>query len=329
MSKIMVSICCITYNQEKYISDALNSFLMQKTDFSYEILIHDDASTDRTPEIIKEYVMDYPDIIKPIYQTENQYSKGIEIFYNYNFTRAKGKYIALCEGDDYWINENKLQIQVDYMEQNPNCSLCTHTSEKVSGVKKLFGIIRPNRGDKNYRTDDVILGGGGMFATNSMLFPSNLVRSLPEFYFNAPIGDYPLTIFLSLHGDVHYIDSCMSSYRFMSEGSWSVKMKSNKSKLIELNNKIAEMLNEINDYTNYEHSTVIEKVLIDNEIKLLVENLGIKIFKNDKYAELYKKLNTKEKLKVFVNIYVKNIIKINFPFIFKLIRGLKIKLKSF
>ena len=116
-NNIMVSICCITYNQEKFIRQALDGFLMQKTNFKYEIIIHDDASTDNTANIILEYEKKYPDIIKPIYQTENQYSKGKKPTL-ITYKAAQGKYIALCEGDDYWIDENKLQLQVDYMEKN-------------------------------------------------------------------------------------------------------------------------------------------------------------------------------------------------------------------
>jgi glycosyltransferase involved in cell wall biosynthesis len=115
----LVSICCITYNHEKYIQQCLEGFLIQKTTFLFEILIHDDASTDRTADIIREYETKYPDIIKPIYQTENQYSKGVIVSAVYNWPRAKGKYIALCEGDDYWIDSYKLQKQVDFMEANP------------------------------------------------------------------------------------------------------------------------------------------------------------------------------------------------------------------
>jgi len=105
----IVSICCITYNHEKYIRDAIEGFLMQKTLFPIEILIHGDASTDKTADIIKEYEVKYPDIIKPIYQTENQFSKGVSISATYQFPRARGKYIAICEGDDYWTDPHKLQ----------------------------------------------------------------------------------------------------------------------------------------------------------------------------------------------------------------------------
>ena len=121
----MVSICCITYNQEAYIRDALDGFIKQKTNFQWELLIHDDASTDRTAEIIREYAKRYPDRIFPILQTENQYSQGLtNISGTFNFPRARGKYIAMCEGDDYWTDETKLQRQVDFMEAHPGCSLC-------------------------------------------------------------------------------------------------------------------------------------------------------------------------------------------------------------
>lgn len=116
--KPLVSIGCITYNHEKYIRDAIKGFLMQKTTFPFEILIHDDASTDGTADIIREYEKKYPDKIKPIYQMENQYSKGIPISATYQFPRARGKYIALCEGDDYWTDPYKLQKQVDFLEKN-------------------------------------------------------------------------------------------------------------------------------------------------------------------------------------------------------------------
>ena len=107
----MVSICCLAYNHEKYIRKTLEGFVNQKTNFNYEILIHDDCSTDNTVNIVEEYRKKYPKLIKPIYQKENQHSKGIKISNVYQFPRAQGKYIAMCEGDDYWTDMNKLQKQ--------------------------------------------------------------------------------------------------------------------------------------------------------------------------------------------------------------------------
>ncbi|MCF6211117.1 MAG: glycosyltransferase [Gammaproteobacteria bacterium] len=128
-SSPLLSICCITFNHEPYISETIDSFLIQETDFPIEILIHDDASTDATATIIKNYEKKYPDIIKPIYQVENQYSKGGGINSRFNFSRAKGKYIALCEGDDYWTDPKKLQIQVDFLESHPEYVITYHDSQ--------------------------------------------------------------------------------------------------------------------------------------------------------------------------------------------------------
>ena len=129
-TKPIVSICCITYNHENYIRDAIEGFLMQKTTFPIEIIIHDDASTDKTAEIVKSYAEKHPDLILPILQAENQYSKGIPIS-TYAYPKARGKYIAFCEGDDYWTDPYKLQKQVDFLESNPDCSWCFHASENT------------------------------------------------------------------------------------------------------------------------------------------------------------------------------------------------------
>lgn len=127
MNTPLVSICCITYNHAQFIRKCLDGFLMQKTDFPIEILIHDDCSTDGTTEIIREYEAKYPDLIFPLYEEENQYQQGKagEIDF-YNYRRARGKYIAYCEGDDYWTDPLKLQKQVDFMEANPEYSVCFH-----------------------------------------------------------------------------------------------------------------------------------------------------------------------------------------------------------
>lgn len=134
MNKPLVSICCITYNHAPFIRQCLDGFLMQQLslealpyrkeyEVGFEILIHDDCSTDGTTEIIKEYAAKYPDIIKPLYEKENQYSKGVWVD-GYNYRRAQGKYIAYCEGDDYWTDPLKLQKQIEFMEANPEYSVC-------------------------------------------------------------------------------------------------------------------------------------------------------------------------------------------------------------
>lgn len=116
----IVSIICHAYNHEEFIKNAIEGFLIQETDFLYEIIIHDDASTDSTKQIIESYVNKFPDKFVPIYQTENQFSKKKSISANFTYPKAKGKYISLCEGDDFWTDKYKLQKQVDFLEKNPD-----------------------------------------------------------------------------------------------------------------------------------------------------------------------------------------------------------------
>ena len=170
MQNILVSIYCTAYNHEKYIADAIDSFLVHQTNFKYEILIHDDASID----IIREYEKKYPDLIKPIDQTENQYSKiGITTVDKINFDRALRKYIAVCKGDDYWTDQYKLQKQIDYMESHPECSLCVHAGYVVSAVnKKKQDINRTNKGEK--------LG----FKRKLILYIDNIVQVSLNFFRN-------------------------------------------------------------------------------------------------------------------------------------------------
>lgn len=165
---IMVSIRCTAYNHEKYIRDALEGFVMQKTNFRFEAIVHDDASTDGTAAIIREYAEKYPDIIKPIYETENQYSKHDGSLTKIMNSACKGKYIAMCEGDDYWTDPYKLQKQVDFLENNPGFTMvwhdaCIETNGKI--IKQL------NRYDKDCESaiNEIIFNGGLFIPTASIL----------------------------------------------------------------------------------------------------------------------------------------------------------------
>ena len=149
MTNPLVSICCITYNHAQFIRKCLDGFLMQETNFPIEILIHDDCSTDGTTEIIREYEAKYPDLIFPLYEEENQYQQGkaAEIDF-YNYRRARGKYIAYCEGDDYWTDPQKLQKQVDFMEANPEYSVCFHDFQKYDIRDDKW--LRPTYGEYEF-----------------------------------------------------------------------------------------------------------------------------------------------------------------------------------
>lgn len=227
-NSIMVSISCLTYNHEKYIRQCLDGFVMQKTTFRFEAIVHDDASTDRTAEIVREYADKYPDIIKPIFETENQYSKGNGILENIMVSNLRGKYVAICEGDDYWIDPLKLQKQFDYMESHPNCSLCFHPDYCLISDGRLIPHI-PRLKKKFYSVKGILWRGAEFVATNSMFFHRKYYLNYderPDFWKYSPVGDAPLTYYLALNGQVGYLDDVFSVYRIQSSGSWTSRHKS-------------------------------------------------------------------------------------------------------
>lgn len=224
--EIMASINCVTYNHAGYIRKALDSFLMQETDFQFEILVHDDASTDGTSDIIREYAKRFPDRIFPLIQEENQYSQGIDnISGAFNFPRARGKYIFMCDGDDYFLSPHKLQRQVNYMEAHPECTLCIHSARIELVGKALADMqMRPYHGNRLLSPEEIVDKPSG-YAMSSMAFPARLVKRLPEYYVDCPVGDTPIQLMAAAEGWGYYMDEPMSVYRVGVRGSWTSEGK--------------------------------------------------------------------------------------------------------
>ena len=213
MKEPLVSISCITFNHENYIRDALEGFLMQKTDFDFEILIHDDASTDGTQKIIEEYAGKYPEIIKPILETENQYVKGRRGSLVFNIPRAKGRYIAFCEGDDYWTDPRKLQKQVDFLEKNKDFIACVHRVKIMAEEGRTVD-------DEYISPPDIIrtkdLYTGWLFHINSLL-----VRNIREEFVqwsSSMYIDTAFSIMISQYGKIKGLPDVMSVYRKHTSG---------------------------------------------------------------------------------------------------------------
>ncbi len=260
-----VSIICCTYNDEQYIRDSLNSLLAQKTNFPIEILIHDDASTDNTAAIIREYEKAYPQIIKPIFQKDNQSSRGIDV-QQINYERARGKYIAICNGSDYWIDEYKLQRQYDYLEKTKNCVLSVHASKLVdSNGKYLNEICAPSKMNKFYDTRELIKGSSGLFVTNSMFFRANIVKNRPSLFMNEKFTDYVLILYLSLFGQVHFMRDLMSCHRVGEQGDWTTAQVANDGTDKQPFQEIGEWLLQFDEWTNYSFSDAIEAKLNAND----------------------------------------------------------------
>ena len=219
-NEVMVSAYCLAYNHEKYIRDALEGFVNQKTNFKYEVIVHDDASTDHTAEIIAEYAAKYPDIIKPIFEEENQYSKDVRIGRDLLFPQMKGKYIAICEGDDYWCDANKLQRQVDFLEAYADYSACVHNTEELDCISGGKRALYDTKADHDVTFAEAMEHGGAAFHTSSVLCRREYCFP-PEGLSAEHFGDYPRAVYLCLSGKVHRFKEIMSVYRLFAAGSWT------------------------------------------------------------------------------------------------------------
>ena len=298
-----VSILCAVYNHEKYLRKCLDSFINQKTNFKYEAIIHDDCSTDNSKKIIEEYHEKYPDIIVPVYEEENQYSKGKRINIDILIPKIRGKYFALCEGDDYWINDNKLQKQYDFLENNPDYSFCVHNALIVNKEGKTINKIDTVNKSRNVSCDEFIIGGGEFVATNSIFARSYLTKNLPP-YFNDFSIDYLWQIYLSSQEKTYCFDEYMSSYRIGVENSWTQRIKNDIDKSIKIINKINYKLDEFNKYTNYKYAKSVKKRILMNEIKYYDLIGKYDKLKEKKYKDIIKEYPIKIKTKYFIKIYM-------------------------
>lgn len=250
MEEVLVSIWCTAYNHGAYIRDAIEGFLAQRTSFKYEILIHDDASTDNTAEIVKEYEKKYPDFIRGIYQTENQYSKNHpsgKWIQKLQIQNCRGKYVAYCEGDDYWIDVQKLQRQVDYLEAHPECVAALHN-----------GVVADYEEHKLYAKDlyekDCLVFPGDIITQKAIPLTASMVCrceviEMDELYSNVGIGDYPMLLYCLTKGAVYYCSRIMSVYRFRHPGSWTSSVLSSESSVIIHNVSMIHFLKLFNIHT--------------------------------------------------------------------------------
>lgn len=221
----LVSICCTTYNHQDYIKDTLDGFLMQKVDFPIEILIHDDASTDDTVSIIKEYETEHPHLLRLILQDKNQYSHGIDVWNTYLLPAAKGKYLALCEGDDFWTDPLKLKKQASFMEKNHDYGFIhTDINQLIQNtgviIKKTNKALNNNctslsRRDLFYMLSDASY----KIRTATVMFRKNLLYLIPKDDKKFLMGDTPLWFNLSQLTKFKYLDDVTAVYRVLPESA--------------------------------------------------------------------------------------------------------------
>ena len=308
-NQIKVSVLCMVYNHDKYLKKCLESIVQQQTNFEYEILVHDDCSTDQSIQIIKEYSKEYPNIIVPIYEKENQYSKGRKILLDILMPMMRGKYFAICEGDDYWIDSNKLQKQFDFMEKNREFTLCVHNAIKVNNNNKKIGKIQPVKKSKELNCKDFIMGGGGFVSTNSIFALSDLINNLPD-YFKILTLDYTWQIFLSSQGKTYCFEEYMSAYRVGVQNSWTDRMRKNPEKYIKLLIRMKEMLEKFNALNNNKYDKVVQYKKNSIDLDILITSGDYEKIKQEPYCSIIKKKTLKQRLSYFKMIKLSKLYKI-------------------
>ena len=325
----MVSIRTQTYNHEQYIAQALDSFLQQETNFPFEIVVHDDASTDKTADIIREYEAKYPKIIKPIYETENQYSKKDGSLRKIMDNACKGKYIAYCEGDDYWCDPHKLQMQYEAMEAHPECSLCTHivqcVSEQGNPVERFHpphGLFNTNIIQQDELAQAIIANFRYPFQTSSYFILNDLLRKNESFFDIPGNGDEKIMRLCLNNGKTYFISKTMSCYRLQSIGSWSSKMRYSKEmRMTNLYNNI-KLNQEFDKYSNYRFHKFVEIAIRKNHISIAAANGQLKELFSPENREITKKMYPSS---VWMKFYICS----KMPtFIVKMIFFLRSKLKG-
>ena len=269
-----VSVLCAAYNHEEYLRQTLDSFVNQKTDFPFEVLVNDDASTDSTGDIIREYAAKYPEVIRPFYQKENLYSRRINLYDVVFFPACRGEYIAVCEGDDYWNDPEKLQLQVNWLDSHPEYSACVHNSIGRF-TDQPDKVLFAQDGDRDIPFEQVVQGMSHAYHTSSILARREFILNPPDYrdvaYHQGYFTDYAVGVRLGLAGKVRFLDRCMSVYRIGSNpSSWSRGVGQEYHKLKRFVSGEIAMLKTVKQHPLTEaQEAAIDQVLLEREYELL------------------------------------------------------------
>ena len=292
-----VSVLCATFNHEEYLRQTLDSFIAQKTDFLFEVLVNDDASTDSTADILREYAERYPEIIRPFYQKENLYSRRMNVYDLVFFPATRGEYIALCEGDDYWNDPEKLQRQADWLDIHPEYSACVHNSiGKFSDQPDR--VLFAQDGDRDIPFEQVINGMSHAYHTSSILARREFILNPPDYrnvaYEKGYFTDYAIGVRLCLEGKARFLDRCMSVYRIGSNPSaWSKGVGQEYSKLTRFVSGEIAMLEALKGHElTPEQKAAVDRVILEREYELLYLQGRVEEMVNPPYDQIHRSMGT-------------------------------------
>jgi len=307
-SSLYISVCLITYNQEGYISQAIESIVNQKTSFSFELIIGEDCSKDNTRQVCEAYQQRYPGLIRLLPSSKNYGMMG-------NFIRtlnsANGKYIAFCEGDDYWSDENKLQKQVEFLESNTDYTLVGHNYERLYKNNTKGKVDRRPEAKNSFVIDDYIKSH--FIHINTLLYKK--VATVPDWFSSLSVGDQPLIIYMAQYGKIGYMNDFMSVYRindesFMSTNKVSQVIKNFIKDLMVINEKT---------YHQYEKSFAVRiriEQLMYSFCTLKYFSKQLVIIKNAAFIIKYRKFIFKDDFS-FYKLLIPNSIKSLLKSVFK------------
>ena len=272
-----VSVLMITYNHEKFIAQAIDSILMQKVNFDYEIVIGEDCSTDNTRQIVIDYQKKSPDKIRLLLPEKNL---GMHINLINTYKACQGKYIAVLEGDDYWISSDKLKKQVDFLDNNSDFSICFNNSLVFWEDEHRDPAIFLHNQSKISTLDNLLTRN--FISTPSVMYRGGLIKNFPNWYYEQGMGDWTFHILNAQYGKIGYIDEVMSAYRVHETGVWSSKSREYQLK------ETIKMLNNINKHFKYRY-----KIIINNAINYYSEQLENLRKGHQQYSNNFKKSKTK------------------------------------
>ncbi len=247
----LVDVNLITYNHEKFVARAIESVLEQQANFAYRLIIGDDCSTDNTQSIIRGFAQDYPERIQTLLASEHRGLGRPDRIGLQVLRLSTAKYIALLDGDDYWTDPQKLQKQVDALEQDPDSAICFHDVRLFfeDGSREPGTSVAPSQ-KKTFTIEDLLVGN--FMQTCSVMFRNNLIGKVPTWYHESLIGDWPLHVMVAQHGKIRYLDEEMAAYRIHGGGVWSAKQSAGRLK------ESIKVLSKLNRHLRYKYRRLIK-----------------------------------------------------------------------
>lgn len=314
---LKVSVLMLIYNHASYLRQALDSILMQEVNFDYEIVAGDDCSTDSSVEILEHYAKEYPNKLKII-----THSSNVGIYKNLQdvFQSCTGQYIALLEGDDFWTSSSKLQQQIDFMDNNPDFSICFHRVNVFNNENNKTIYNLPWKNYKKVSTIDDLLQQN-FIQTCSVVYRSGLINTIPEWFSNLKLADWPLHILHAEYGKIGYINKIMGSYRVHSKGVWSGN------NLIYRNTEVIKMFETLDFHTKKKYNDTIEATITNlyfDNIRVSIDTKNWNDFSNCFEIFLSRSTNRNNTFIIkMIRIRLKYFLKKYFPFLHNIIKYLK------